>query len=57
LNYSHALHGVDSVACGDATTSLQPKPEAEAKKGFSAKSSGSRSSRVGVSSSNLKNKN
>jgi hypothetical protein len=43
------------IACGDATTNQQPKPDAEPKTVVSAKSYRSRSSRVGISSSsNLK---
>jgi hypothetical protein len=43
-----------SIACTVATTSRQLKPDAETKKGVSAFDYRSKSSRVGVSSSNLK---
>jgi hypothetical protein len=45
---------LSSIACAVATTSNQPKPDAKPKIAVSAKSYGSRSSRVDVSSSNLK---
>jgi hypothetical protein len=44
-----------ALACGKPTTNLQPEPDAEPKKGDSAISAGSRSSRADFpSSSNLK---
>jgi hypothetical protein len=46
---------LSAFACAKPTTNLQQKPTAEPKKGVSAINAGSRSSRVGFSSSsNLK---
>jgi hypothetical protein len=43
------------LACAAPTTNLQPKPDAEPKKGVSAFNAGRRSSRANIpSSSNLK---